>query len=287
MGEIHRKEYVLDASELRAWSRILEEPIHSDCGERAPSGRELKGEPFHSEPHSLAVVERELSRQPLTQLGPGVRSRVQDEAWPAVWQDTLGKRAPSSANVFSLAEGRYLNELPEGSEPLKENCEVNQGCCDQIPALLGRATNTSSAADADICETPVQAEQSGKTGALVADDRYQDERKYRVTVETIAPVEIAHKLGRSLKWVYDHARELGGVQIGRTWIFTREGLDRAILGRGSTEMEGARKAPGSKVSPGFRHKKRSGCVGKRNSGKTSEGIGSTDDADRHGFGQFL
>jgi hypothetical protein len=84
--------------------------------------------------------------------------------------------------IDSLAEGRYFNELPEGTEPLKENCEVNQGCCDQIPALLGRATNSSSAADADVCGTPVRADQSGKTGALGADDRYQDERKYRVAV---------------------------------------------------------------------------------------------------------
>jgi hypothetical protein len=48
VGELIGKDYILDASELREWCRILEEPIYRESGYGKPSGRELKQEDANS-----------------------------------------------------------------------------------------------------------------------------------------------------------------------------------------------------------------------------------------------
>lgn len=48
-----------------------------------------------------------------------------------------------------------------------------------------------------------------------------------ITVRTAE--EIAAKVKRSLKWTYAHARALGAVRIGGSWLFTEEGLEAALL----------------------------------------------------------
>lgn len=52
----------------------------------------------------------------------------------------------------------------------------------------------------------------------------------------LTPAEVAAKLKKSLRWVYNHAADLGAARIGKSLIFTEEGLIDAIQ-RGQ-EVEG-------------------------------------------------
>lgn len=54
----------------------------------------------------------------------------------------------------------------------------------------------------------------------------------------LTPQDVSKLLNRSSRWVYDHARELGAARIGKVWIFTREGLENAILGQIEGQMGG-------------------------------------------------
>lgn len=40
--------------------------------------------------------------------------------------------------------------------------------------------------------------------------------------------QVAHTVGKSLRWVYAHAHQLGGLKVGGSWIFTRANLERAL-----------------------------------------------------------
>jgi len=46
--------------------------------------------------------------------------------------------------------------------------------------------------------------------------------------------EVAASMGKSPKWVYTHAKELGGKKLGN-WFFTREGLKNALQGGESVQ----------------------------------------------------
>jgi hypothetical protein len=72
------------------------------------------------------------------------------------------------------------------------------------------------------------------------------------------PKHISRLLNRSERWVYTHAHELGARRIGRTWIFTQEGLESAILRPENEEVDRhyqpARKTPPAEI---IRNKTRS------------------------------
>jgi hypothetical protein len=44
----------------------------------------------------------------------------------------------------------------------------------------------------------------------------------------LTPATISEMLNMSIRWVYLHASELGASRIGKTWIFTQEGLEDAL-----------------------------------------------------------
>ena len=50
--------------------------------------------------------------------------------------------------------------------------------------------------------------------------------------------QVAHLLQKSRRWVYRNGSALGGVKVGRTWFFPKEGFYNAIQGQGNREMEG-------------------------------------------------
>jgi len=50
--------------------------------------------------------------------------------------------------------------------------------------------------------------------------------------------QVAYLLQKSRRWVYRNGLALGGVKVGRTWIFPKEGFYNAIQGQGNREMEG-------------------------------------------------
>lgn len=95
--------------------------------------------------------------------------------------------------------------------------------------------------------------------------------------------EVASRLRRSEKWVYDHAGELGAAKIGGTLFFTERGLEDAIQ-RGQEVARGRHirreKVPGVAVDKacGWR-------VGKPETQRTEEG--RQDAAKRHGLDDLL
>ena len=50
--------------------------------------------------------------------------------------------------------------------------------------------------------------------------------------------QVAYLLQKSRRWVYRNGPALGGVKVGSTWIFPKEGFYNAIQGQGNREMEG-------------------------------------------------
>jgi hypothetical protein len=62
----------------------------------------------------------------------------------------------------------------------------------------------------------------------------------------LQPTEIAKRLAKSKRWLYDHALELGAVRIGSSWFFTEGGLEDAFQGLRS-HIEGKGCSSGTNV----------------------------------------
>ncbi len=107
-------------------------------------------------------------------------------------------------------------------------------------------------------------------------------RKLGLTIAE--PAALAKVLGRSKRWVYDHAVELGGVKIGGTWIFTVQGLKNAV--QRAWDMESASHKRSQEVQGGFQHAKRSRRVGGKNKVKARR-EGADSDPNRHGLARVL
>ena len=80
-------------------------------------------------------------------------------------------------------------------------------------------------------------------------------------ITVIKPGEVAKRLNKSLQWVYRNAGALGAVRIGRSWIFTEEGLCHAIQGKRDVEGESHQGRPALHVLEG--NKRGSAGLGKR------------------------
>jgi len=100
---------------------------------------------------------------------------------------------------------------------------------------------------------------------------------------TVDPKVIASRLGKSLRWIYDHAGELGAVKIGRLWVFTEEGLKDALQRRETGSMERSGQTTRAKVLPRLSDKARGRSLGSRE----TERAGGGGEADRHGLRDIL
>ena len=94
-------------------------------------------------------------------------------------------------------------------------------------------------------------------------------------ITVIKPGEIAKHLNKSLQWVYHNAGALGAVRIGKSWIFTEEGLKNAIQGKREMESDSHESHPSLHVLK--RNKNRGAGMGKRKEKRIKEF------QDRHGL----
>ncbi len=106
-------------------------------------------------------------------------------------------------------------------------------------------------------------------------------------IKLVTPGALARLLGKSQRWVYDHAEELGAVKVGKSWIFTKEGVANAFQAKGQPEMAGPGKVSGPQVSSGLPNEKRSRGLGSRKAQGTNAGSGADANADRHGLRRLL
>jgi hypothetical protein len=97
------------------------------------------------------------------------------------------------------------------------------------------------------------------------------------------PKDISTILGMSIRWVYEHAKELGGFKLGGQLFFDQEGIENAIQ-RGK-EMAGKGYFPGRSLHLNPADKKRSQRLGNRKD-KRAE-AGREEEAARHGLARFL
>ena len=95
----------------------------------------------------------------------------------------------------------------------------------------------------------------------------------------ISALDISTRLHKSLKWVYTHAGDLGASRIGRSVIFTEEGLENALQ-RVKEEMasESADRRPETHCAP--IHQAGGPGLGKR---KAQGAGGATEGADPYGL----
>ena len=93
--------------------------------------------------------------------------------------------------------------------------------------------------------------------------------------------DVAELMGKSLRWVYDHAPDLNGSKIGGSWFWTRQGVSDAIQ-RGQ-ELAGDAKVQRAKAKDEtIREKIRSLRVR-----KTAKKEGREELAERVGLADFL
>jgi|SRR5208283_4286008 len=102
----------------------------------------------------------------------------------------------------------------------------------------------------------------------------------------LQPEEIAVRLKKSKRWVYDHGAALGGRKIGGSWFFTEEGLEHAILGQIEKTVARAGQMEWSATSVRLRHQERSRGLGIGKAKGAAQGV-RENDADRHGLGDFV
>ena len=96
-------------------------------------------------------------------------------------------------------------------------------------------------------------------------------------LEVLTSEEVASVLRRSRSWVLANAAALGASRIGGSWIFTKEGLNRALLR--SRSMEIRQKDQRTTDKPVLRKQERSPRLGKRAAETIREGL------NRHGVGR--
>ena len=101
--------------------------------------------------------------------------------------------------------------------------------------------------------------------------------------------DLAARLKRSPKWVYAHGVELGGTRVGRSWIFTEEGLEIALLGQRQEPMARDRQMERTKIQKGVQSQTQCGRVGSADTERLA-GTGDpedTRDPNRHGLSDPL
>jgi hypothetical protein len=102
-------------------------------------------------------------------------------------------------------------------------------------------------------------------------------------MEFISPKEVSGEIKKSVRWVYSHADQLGGVKIGGSWIFSKEGLKNAIQTK--QKVAGSGNISGQKVSDTLQNQKGGDCLGKSNSRRI--GAERREAAKRHGLDDLL
>jgi hypothetical protein len=95
--------------------------------------------------------------------------------------------------------------------------------------------------------------------------------------------EVAKKCGKSTRWVYQNAEELGGKKIAGSWMFTEEVLDYAIVGQVKEKMERESRVERAMSAVRLQNKARSSGLGKGDAGQASENNGDTGNPNRHGL----
>jgi hypothetical protein len=102
----------------------------------------------------------------------------------------------------------------------------------------------------------------------------------------LQPQDIAVRLHRSVRWVYDNGNALGGVKIAGSWFFTQEGLENAIVGQGEGNLESTSQTRRAKISSQLQNKKRSIRVGAQEAQRVIRRT-KEDNDNRHGLGDLL
>ena len=102
-------------------------------------------------------------------------------------------------------------------------------------------------------------------------------------MEFISPRDISAQINKSIRWVYSHAHDLGGIKIGGSWIFTKEGFENAIQTKQKVASGG--NIPGQKIPDPMQKQKGGHCLGKQN----AKGIKAErrEAAKRHGLDDLL
>ena len=100
-------------------------------------------------------------------------------------------------------------------------------------------------------------------------------------MDFLTPKDISIILKKSPRWVYKHALELGGVQVGKSWFFTMEGLKNALQRQQEEQMERCRQAQQGSIYETIREKTRCESLGTRKKRKVVE------DYNRHGLYDVL
>ena len=99
--------------------------------------------------------------------------------------------------------------------------------------------------------------------------------------------QVAYLLQKSRRWVYRNGLALGGVKVGKTWFFPKEGFYNALQGQSYREMEGrgqTQKAPNRPEN--FQDKEGSILLGKRGA-KRAEKEQLREAAARHGLADLV
>lgn len=104
-------------------------------------------------------------------------------------------------------------------------------------------------------------------------------------IEIITLKEIAEIFGKSERWTYNHAAELGGVKIGGSWFFTKEGLD-AVLREKAQKIQGSRQVQNGTVHSNLPDKARGRGMGNRKK-KRAQRESRKEHAKRHSLDGFL
>lgn len=102
----------------------------------------------------------------------------------------------------------------------------------------------------------------------------------------LTPNQIADTLNKSIRWNYDNGKALGGVRIGGSWFFTKEGLENAIMGQSERNLERTSQISRKKISAGLSNQKGSQGLGATKTKRTARS-GKDHDRNRHGLGGIL
>jgi hypothetical protein len=99
--------------------------------------------------------------------------------------------------------------------------------------------------------------------------------------------QVAYLLQKSRRWVYRNGISLGGVKVGRTWFFPKEGFYNAIQGQGNREVEGRGQTQRAPYRPEDVQNKEGGVrLGKRGS-ERAEKERLKESAARHGLADLV
>ena len=101
--------------------------------------------------------------------------------------------------------------------------------------------------------------------------------------------DLARVLKKSPKWIYGNADRLGGARVGRSWVFTQEGLESALLGQGQTTVAGdspIQRAEKEKSVQGQKGRHGVGSSATKRPARTGEPE-DLEDRNRHGLADLL